>query len=220
MKPSATITAILCVHDDPAWLPQALSSVVGQTRPADEILVVKSAQTPDMVDGLAKQFGAIAVQQEAPGLAAARNFGIFLAQGNMVAFLDCDDVWEKDKTAYQLHHLEAANLDAVTGQLLRFADGAGEGGAYSAAHFTETVPALTPGGLLVKKSVFDTVGLFDTRYRIACDHEWFMRLTAGPVQWEKMDNLVLRKRIHPGNLSHRTAEYRREIMEILRERQI
>lgn len=213
-----TITAILCIHDDLTWLPQALSSIAAQTRPVQEIWVVKSELTPPEADAMAEKFGAKASTQPAPGLAAARNHGIGLAQGELFAFLDSDDLWEPEKTQVQLAVLTEKKLDAVTGTLRRFAEAMGAPGQYSAAHFTETAPALTPGGLLVKKSVFSSVGLFDTRYRIACDHEWFMRLTESPVRWEKTTDPVLRKRIHSGNLSNRIAEYRREIMDILKKR--
>jgi glycosyltransferase involved in cell wall biosynthesis len=213
-----TITAILCVHDDLTWLPEALSSIASQTRPVQEILVVKSVQTPPEADALAEKFNTKTTTQPTPGLAAARNHGIALAQGELLAFLDSDDLWEPEKTQVQLAFLTEKKLDAVTGTLCRFAEAMGGAGQYDPAHFTQTAPALTPGGLLVKKSVFETVGLFDTRYRIACDHEWFMRLTEAPVRWEKTSDLVLRKRIHTGNLSNRIAEYRREIMEILKQR--
>ena len=213
-----TISAILCVHDDLTWLPQALSSIASQTRPVQEILLVKSEQTPPEADEWAEQFGAKTTTQETPGLAAARNHGIALAQGELLAFLDSDDVWEDEKTHVQLANLKMKNLDAVTGTLRRFTETSGAAGQYAPAHFTEVAPALTPGGLLAKKSVFETVGLFDTRYRIACDHEWFMRLTEASVRWGKMPGLVLRKRIHAGNLSNRMTEYRREIMNILKQK--
>lgn len=212
------ITAVLCVHDDLTWFPQALSSVASQTRPVQEVLVVQSAQTPPEAGELAERFGAKTVVQTSPGLAAARNCGIALAQGDWLAFLDSDDLWENEKTHVQSAYLKKKDLDAVTGMLLRFTETPGATGQYTASHFTEVVPALTPGGLLVKKAVFKTTGLFDDRYRIACDHAWFMRLSEAPVRWEKMPDLVLRKRIHSGNLSNRTAEYRREIMNILRQK--
>jgi glycosyltransferase involved in cell wall biosynthesis len=214
-----TVSAIVCVHQNLAWLPEALASIAGQSAPVSEVILVKSKETPAGADELAKRFGVkkMAVQEE-PGLAAARNLGIRLASGNAVAFLDSDDVWEKNKTEVQTNLLETESLDCVIGCLRRFPEGPLNGQLYSEAHFLETVPALTPGGVLVRKAVFEKTGCFDSSYRIACDHEWFMRLLETSLRLKKIPDVVLRKRIHAANLSNGSAAYRQEIMQVLKNR--
>ncbi len=211
-------TAILCVHDNLTWLPEALSSIAFQNKPVDELILVKSLQTPAAADDLAQKFGARILLQPAPGLAAARNHGIAAAAGDLIAFLDSDDFWEREKTEMQTGLLEVENLDAVIGCLVRFPGSGLAAKNFPEGHFGEAVQAMTPGGLLVRKSVFEKIGCFDPRYHIACDHEWFMRLTAANLNIRKTADVVLRKRIHGGNLSNQVAAYRQEIMQVLKNR--
>lgn len=210
------VTAIVCVHRELSWLKEALASIAGQTSPVDELLVVVSGETPPEVSALTGL--ARIIRQDKPGLAAARNAGIQEARGSVIAFLDSDDLWDKNKIANQLPCIDLEGWDVVTGLLKRFTGSAEVPAPYDLSHFKEWIPALTPGGLLVRKIVFQQLGLFDTRYQIACDHEWFMRLTDSDVRWKKTTDKVLHKRIHEGNLSNRISVYRREIMMILKER--
>ncbi|MBX6365147.1 MAG: glycosyltransferase family 2 protein, partial [Gemmatimonadetes bacterium] len=79
---------------------ETLRSILGQTRPAAEIIVVDDG-SPDRSAEIAAGFAVRVVQQENAGPAAARNRGILEARGEWIAFADADDLWEPTKLERQ-----------------------------------------------------------------------------------------------------------------------
>jgi glycosyltransferase involved in cell wall biosynthesis len=211
-----TISAIVCVGREIRWLQEALASIRSQSRPVDETLLVVSDDTPAALGECVRAFAIDRIQkQDRPGLAAARNLGVDRASGDLVTFLDTDDRWLQDKTALQERQIQAG-APGVVGQLLRFADSSCDASDYPAGFFGRKHPAMTPGGLMIPRAAFARVGAFDERYRLACDHEWFIRARRTGLGLQVIGEVVLEKRIHPGSLSRATAAYRRELTEVLR----
>lgn len=92
-----TISVVIPCHNDRAHIAEALASVAAQQTPADEVIVVDDASSDDSVrvveqTGLATQVLRVDVRNAA----AARNAGIEAASGDLVAFLDADNVWLAD----------------------------------------------------------------------------------------------------------------------------
>ena len=93
MKISVIISLIML----PLQLGQPLESVLGQTHPADEILVLDDGSTDDTFDRLTVYGSKLKIfRQSNHGLAYARSFLCRQASGDLVAFLDADDVWHPD----------------------------------------------------------------------------------------------------------------------------
>jgi len=91
---------------------EAIESVLAQTRPADEILVVDDGSIDATPERLAA-FGdrVVAIRRENAGAAAARNAGLRAATGDWVTFLDDDDVWAPERLAVLERDLEDAAPD-------------------------------------------------------------------------------------------------------------
>src|SRR5262249_7735803 len=96
------ISAIITTYNRPLWLTEAIESVLAQTRPLDEVLVVDAGTDPE-TKAAVRAFGERVqyLQMEDRGLAGSRNFGIQHAQGDWVAFLDDDDRWLPEKIKLQ-----------------------------------------------------------------------------------------------------------------------
>jgi GT2 family glycosyltransferase len=137
------------------------------------------------------------------------------SSGDLVTFLDADDRWLQNKTALQERCIEAG-APGVVGQLLRFADSSCDAPDYPAGFFERKHPAMTPGGLMIPRAAFARVGAFNERYRLACDHEWFIRARRSGLGLQVIGEVVLEKRIHPGSLSWDRTAYRRELADVLR----
>jgi glycosyltransferase involved in cell wall biosynthesis len=213
---AGSISAIICVDREIGFLAQALESIGKQSRPVDEVIMIISDATPKSLSSVIGGIGPqIIERQSEPGLAAARNQGVALSSGEVITFLDADDVWTARKTEIQAECLNR-QIQIVVGQLRRFRDPAFAGGDFPAGFFSRKHPAMTPGGMMIARRGFQRIGPFNTRYRMACDHEWFVRMRQSGIGVHQVDDVILEKRIHSENLSHDMSAYRKEIMDMLR----
>src|SRR5262249_35685913 len=101
------ITVIIPVRNREHLIARAIESVVAQTLPVDEIVVVDDASTDrtlNVVDRFANSLSNLTLisLKEHVGAARARNIGIENANGDSIAFLDSDDVWHPDKLCKQV----------------------------------------------------------------------------------------------------------------------
>ena len=96
------VSVIIPTYDRCGFLRQAIESVLAQTCPADELIVVDDGSTDDTPDMLADYGNRIRViRQSNRGVSAARNTGIRQSRGQFIALLDSDDYWLPQKLAAQ-----------------------------------------------------------------------------------------------------------------------
>jgi glycosyltransferase involved in cell wall biosynthesis len=89
------ISVVVPCYNAAAFVRECLTSALAQTRPADEILFIDDRST-DGSAAIARSFGPrvrVIPMEENGGCARARNFGVAHATGDLIAFLDADDVW-------------------------------------------------------------------------------------------------------------------------------
>jgi glycosyltransferase involved in cell wall biosynthesis len=92
-------SVIICAYNYARFLPQCLESVVAQSQPADEIIVVDDGSTDDTPDVL-KRFPQVRyLRQGNAGKAVAFNRGFCESQGDIICHLDADDYWLPEKLA-------------------------------------------------------------------------------------------------------------------------
>lgn len=104
MKTVSVIIPFYCHLD---WLYEAIDSVLAQTYPIHEIILVNDGSKEDVTEFLAKYGDKIIyIYQENAGPAAARNNGIRQATGDYIAFEDSDDIWLPTKLEKQVAFME------------------------------------------------------------------------------------------------------------------
>ncbi|MBK7891747.1 MAG: glycosyltransferase family 2 protein [Bdellovibrionales bacterium] len=96
MQHTPSISVIVPTYNLEDCLAACLESVLGQTSPADEIIVVDDGSTDRTVE-IAESYPVKVLRQKNSGPAAARNRGVREARGEWVAFLDGDDEWMPTK---------------------------------------------------------------------------------------------------------------------------
>jgi glycosyltransferase involved in cell wall biosynthesis len=97
------ISVVIPTYNSAAYLPAAIDSAFNQTLPPFEIVVIDDGSIDNTVEVLKPYEVRIRyIFQENKGPAAARNRGIAEANGDLIAFLDSDDVWLPEKLELQV----------------------------------------------------------------------------------------------------------------------
>ena len=104
-----TVSVIIPTYNRRTYVQEAIDSVLAQTYPDYEIIVIDDGSTDGTDQVLHARYGDRIryVWQENQGESAARNRGIALARGEYIALLDSDDLWLPDKLAKQIPFLDS-----------------------------------------------------------------------------------------------------------------
>lgn len=220
-----TISVIIPVYNAEPWLAETLESVLGQTSPAQQVIVVDDGST-DQSAAVARRYIKYIqlAQQPNAGCAHARNRGVALAQGELLAFLDADDCWLPEKLALQrAAFAESPTLEAVFGQTeQRYA---GAAAAQPAIAFNPNVPdGYTLNTLLIRRQAFQRIGAFDPALHLINAIEWLWRARRMELQTAILPQVVAWRRIHGENMSIRErtrvhAEYFR-LIRLIRQHEV
>jgi glycosyltransferase involved in cell wall biosynthesis len=96
------------------YIGEAIESILCQTYDFVEIVVVDDGSTDDSVERLSDYKGKVRViETENQGSCAARNLGLLNSKGSLVAYLDADDYWDREKIEIQVSFLKETNADLV-----------------------------------------------------------------------------------------------------------
>ncbi|MEI7614144.1 MAG: glycosyltransferase [Betaproteobacteria bacterium] len=111
------LTVVMPVYNVAPYLPRCLDSLIAQTRPIDELIVVDDGSTDDCPRILAEYASRLpqmrVIRQDNGGLSAARNTGLALAQGEYLAFIDSDDFVAPEAYAHLLAVAQRDDLDML-----------------------------------------------------------------------------------------------------------
>lgn len=200
MTASVLISVIIPVYNGAEFLAEALASVRAQAYTPLEIIVVDDGstdQTAQVVQTLGDDIRYLYQQNQGP--AAARNAGLALAQGELIAFLDADDLWPADKLVHQVACLATdEQVQVVWGNTKICPYQADAGSTPTPA--PNRAPLL--GSLLCRRGVFQQVGLFEPTLRLGEDIDWLRRLTVAGIVVQPLPYLALLYRTRPGSLTY------------------
>ena len=196
------LSVIIPVHNGAHFLAEAVQSIVEQDYEPIEIIVVDDGSTDDLstvVENLPVDVRFF--HQEAGGPASARNRGIRDASGDLLAFLDVDDLWPKG-TLRLLHEelLRAPELFVVRGYAQVTTRNPVTGVDESEGNPAESFPDYIGAGLY-RKGAFDHVGLFDATMWFAEDTDWHKRFVESGLPGSRLPVVTLTVRRHGGNMT-------------------
>lgn len=189
-----TISVIIPTCDRPSLFEEALASVRAQSVAPCEVLVINNGTVP-LPDEARKQATVVDIMPYA-GAAQARNFGALLAQGDYLAFLDDDDLWESSYLEKAGRLIDEHHPDLIVTRLDRLANGKVEPyrDVSKVADLYTAVLTTNPGvggpNSVVKKSAFMAVGGYDVQLITSEDRALYIELhrhgyrivTAGHIQ--------------------------------------
>lgn len=188
------VSVIIPLYNKAEWVKRAIDSVLSQTFQDFEIVIVDDGST-DGGDKIVEKINDARIKfirQHNAGAAAARNTGITNSKGQWIAFLDADDVWLPDNlmshigllkkhptiewsTGFSNRRLSDGTLNEVSfkknsRQLFR-------GGVIADSFiFVCNGGGLDTDGVMIRKKIFDRVGLMDTNLKTAEDVDMWLRI--------------------------------------------
>ena len=211
-----SISVIVPAHNAAPYLAEAIDSIRAQAYGNLEIVVVDDGST-DATAEVAAAEGVRLLRQPQGGAGAARNAGLELARGDLLAFLDADDLWTEGKLRAQLRALAAQpHVDLVFGHVEHFISpeiDAVKAGLYCppGKH-----PAYLVGCLLARASAFRRVGNFREDLRVGEFVDWLARAEELGLRSHIPDETVLRRRIHSTNLGLTRRDSSRDYAVVLK----
>lgn len=208
---------IVPVYNAAKTIAATVHSVLAQSFTDFELILIDDGsrdQSLSIMTNLAAQDDRIkSVSWPNKGVSATRNFGVELSRGELVAFLDADDLWHADKLArhYQLHaqdndvgasyariaFIEPDSIDStsartyssIIGRTLTVSDLLGEN------------PVCTMSNLVVRRAHFETVGAFRESMSFAEDQEWLVRAVSAGCDITGIDEILVGYRLSQDGLS-------------------
>ena len=201
------VSVIIPVYNGEAFLAEAVESVQRQAYQPLELIIVDDGSTDGTAEVAANLPGHVRyVCQPNHGAPAARNKGLKMARGNVIAFLDADDLWHENKLALQLARLASnPSAEVIVGYSQLLVPTALESKLSKLSKFErfgEPWLFLNLASAVFRTSVFEKVGLFDQELSYADDLDWFMRARELKVQMVVHKEIVLFHRRHKNNLTN------------------
>ena len=202
------------------YLRPTLAGLVAQTFLDWEAVVVDDGSTEDLAWVSTVDRRIRLLRQENQGLSAARNAGIVATTAPLVAFLDGGDVWFPDKLVAQVRAFDDDESLALVSTRFEIvdADGTVTGPGFEGHH--ESYEALLEGcgicvsTVVVRRSVLDRVGLFDTTLTGVQDWDLWLRI-AQVAKVGRLEEVLAHYRIHAGGMSKDWRMTRREARLVL-----
>lgn len=203
-----SISVIIPAFNAGDTLEETLDSVHAQSRHADEVVVINDGSIDNTQEIAMKHpLEPVVIKTKRCGAAAAINEGIKKSNGKLLAFVDADDLWVRNKielqenklyeiseSGFNLTYMEAFICSTVipsTVQKLYFKKG--------------PQPGFLLGTLLCHRHLFEQHGYMDDTLKTGYFIDWFDRIKTAGVDFHILPEVLMRRRIRSGTLSQRTS---------------
>lgn len=212
------VSVIMPVYNGELYLSEAIESILAQTYRSIEIIAVDDGSTDNSAQVVRKYGDVRYFYQTNQGVTAARNAGISHARGDMIAFLDQDDMWPPHKLTTQVNYmLEHPEVGFVLARQRLFIEPETKKPSWLKEEtLLNNQVGYLPGTFLVRRSVFEQIGVFDLAYRIGSDADWIARARDAGVTMVILQEVLLDRRIHNQNQSAQVGIMHPELVKLLK----
>lgn len=213
-----TVTAAIPVHDGEAYLAEAIESILAQSRPCDQVVVVDNCSTDRSAEIARGYAGVEVIPEPRLGIGAARNAALRAARGDYLAFLDADDLWRPGKIALQLAALEAdPELSLVFGHVQQFVSPElGEKRAMALRVPDAPQPGLYIGAMLARRAACEAIGPWAEDVRVSDGLSFLLRVRELGLKQAMLPETVTMRRVHGENHSIGNRGERAEFARLLK----
>lgn len=182
------VSVIIPTYNRKDRLIKTINSVLAQDYQDYEIIIIDDGSIDGTSDYIKQYFPQVILltHKTNQGVSAARNVGIEKAQGNWIAFLDSDDLWHSNKLSQQIYYLKQhPQYDICHSEEIWIKDGIRinpkkkhqkiAGNIY---YKSVELCSISISTVILKKEIFNKVGLFDINLPACEDYDLWLRITA------------------------------------------
>ncbi|WP_319583462.1 glycosyltransferase [uncultured Pseudodesulfovibrio sp.] len=227
VEKNAMVSVIIPTYNRAKLVGQAIESVLRQTFDDYEIIVIDDGSADDTRDVVTKKYPQVEyIYQDNAGVAAARNRGLRVAKGELVAFLDADDVWYDDKLEKQVQIMRGdksvplcfSDWRVIKNGVVAHDSGMLAGGLNLDTEFDYsnliTGFCILPSTVMVRRDLVLKYGLFNEQLALCEDWDLFTRIsTEGKIVF--INKPMIDRFLGQDNLIGRTEVWMRASVEII-----
>jgi glycosyltransferase involved in cell wall biosynthesis len=228
------VSVVIPAFKSERFLAEAIESVLAQTYDEVETIVVDDG-SPDRSAEIAAGYAEVKlVRQENRGVAAARNAGVAVGSGEVLAFLDADDLMLPERLETQVGHLLAhPEVGCVVASQETFVeDGAplpfwargNEQPLFEKLDRAEGIDKADTSeifttSMIFSRALFEEIGGFDEELLLGNDDaDILMRLSEAGIEIARLRDVVIRRRIHADNVTQDEEQAKTAIFEVFKRR--
>ena len=180
-----TVSVIIPVYNRVKVIDRSINSVINQTYPINEIIVIDDGSNDGTYDLVKRNFPQVILKyQENKGVSNARNVGIKLAKSKWIAFLDSDDEWLPKKVEEQISLLninlsfKICHTDEVWIRNQVRVNPMKKHRKYGGDIYNKCLPlcVISPSSIIIHKDIFNDIGLFDEELPVCEDYDMWLRI--------------------------------------------
>lgn len=212
------ITIITPCYNRAGMITDAIESVLAQDLVSFEHIVVDGGSTDGTLEILGRYSHLKVIHGPDQGMYDALNKGLYAATGEIIGFLNTDDMYAEQVFAKIAAKFDDPEIMAVTGRAIVFSP-LPEGSVKTIEQYApgdlRLIERLTTGGAFFnawffRKSTFDRIGKFDPTYKIAGDQDFMFRFAFSDLKYTTLNELIYKYRMHQDSLTFDKKGEKRE----------
>ncbi len=222
---ASLISCVVPVYNGERYLGETLDSILDQTYRPIEVIVVDDGSTdgtPGVASAYVERHRELVryAHQANAGPPAARNHGLEIARGEIITFLDADDLWHAEKLERQAAFLAGSEaVDAAFTHIQNFwiEELKEEAERFRDHRIAQPLPGYVAVTMMAWRRAFEVAGPFDADRKHAETMEWILRAGGHGMKVGMMPDVLTLRRLHPGNRSRvLQAESRDDFLNLLK----
>jgi glycosyltransferase involved in cell wall biosynthesis len=208
--PQPLVSVIIPTFNRAAFVREAIDSVLAQDYPRIEVIVVDDGSS-DHTSEVVRAFGAALrfIRQTHAGVSVARNRGVAASHGDLVAFLDSDDLWLPGKVAAQVvlfqqqPRAQVCYTDEIWIRRGVRVNPRQIHQKHAGWIFLQSLPRciISPSSVMMRRGLWDRLGGFDEQLPACEDYDLWLRLTATEPICLLEERLIVKRGGHADQLS-------------------
>lgn len=209
---------IIPAYNAKQYISETVQSVLNQTHTNWELIIIDDGSidnTLEIIEAFAKTDSRIKyLTKHNSGVSDTRNKGLSMAKGEFISFLDADDIWNKENLEEKIKFIKKNDIDVAYSNCEKIDSNSNSLNNILTGTDSPLLSDIlllrgnyitAPSGIVLKKSVLDKIGGFDTNLSNNADQELWIRILSNNFKIKLIKNVLWKYRVHNNNMSSNIA---------------